>query len=85
MRTSKSIAMLRMNKAHRSNYDSIPLAIFYENDPMRCKVIYELNVEDVVAETNRQLDRSANEISRVGFDETWAKRTGTAVYEDKGL
>ena len=51
---------------------------------MRCKIIYELKVEDVVAETDRQLDRSTNQISHVGFGEAWAKKNGSVVYEDGG-
>ena len=30
---------------------------------MRCKIIYELSVESAAVETERQLDRSANEIA----------------------
>ena len=41
-----------------------------------------MNVEDVVAETNRQLDRSTNQISHVSFSEEWAKRNGIVVYKD---
>lgn len=59
------------------------LAIFYKSDQMRCKTIYELSIETVVAETERQLDRSVNAISHVSFDEVWAKKNGIVVYEDR--
>lgn len=61
---------------------SVFFAVFYKNDQVRCKVIYELSVESVLRETNRQLDRSRNDISHVGFSERWAKENGTVVYED---
>ena len=57
-------------------------AVFYENDQTRCKVIYELSVTDVLEETERQLDRSGNKISHVGFSEKWAQEHGGIVYKD---
>ena len=50
---------------------------------MRCKIIYELSIKNVVAETERQLDRSVNAISHVGFSEVWAEKNGIVVYEDR--
>jgi hypothetical protein len=47
-------------------------------------VIYELNPADVVLETERQLERSKNAISHVGFSEEWALKNGRMVFEDKG-
>ena len=44
-------------------------AVFYEANQTKCKVIYELEPRVVVGETNRQLDRSRNVISHVGFSE----------------
>lgn len=58
------------------------LAVFYESNQTKCKVIYELKPSDVVCETQRQLDQSRNSISHVGFSENWAKRYGRIVYED---
>ena len=57
-------------------------AVFYENDQTRCKIIYELPVTDVLEETERQLDRSGNKISHVGFSEKWAQEHGKIVYQD---
>ncbi len=59
------------------------LAIFYAENQMRCKVIYELETKDVLKEAIRQLDVTRNEISHVGFNERWAKEIGKVVYQDK--
>ena len=59
------------------------LAIFYAENQMRCKVIYELETKDVLKEAIRQLDVSRNEISHVGYNERWAKEIGKVVYQDK--
>ena len=58
-------------------------AVFYEADQTKAKVIYELEPEVVVAETERQLDRSRNAISHVGFSEAWARDNGRIVYENQ--
>ena len=54
----------------------------YASNQTKCKVIYELEPEIVVAETERQLDRSKNAISHLGFSVDWARRNGRTVYED---
>lgn len=56
-------------------------AVFFASNQTKCKVIYELEPEVVVEETNRQLDRSKNAISHVGFSEVWARLNGRVVYE----
>ena len=56
------------------------LAIFVKKDALKVKVIYELDPKVVCAETERQLDRSRNAISHVGFSEAWAKEKGKVVY-----
>ena len=58
-------------------------AVFYADEQTRAKVIYELEPDVVVQETERQLDASRNAISHVGFTESWVKRNGRVVYEDK--
>ena len=58
-------------------------AVFYADNQTKCKVIYELEPSVVVDETERQLDRSRNAISHVGFSEEWARRNGSLVYQDK--
>lgn len=59
------------------------LAIFYASNQTKIKVIYELEPSVVVTETERQLDRSRNAISHVGFSENWARKNGAVVYRDK--
>jgi hypothetical protein len=58
----------------------IYFAIFYKTNPLKVKVIYEIEPSVMVKETERQLDRSSNSISHIGFIESWAKENGTAVY-----
>lgn len=62
---------------------SVFFAVFYEANQTKCKVIYEITPAAVVEETERQLDRSRNAISHVGFSEDWARRNGKVVYQDK--
>ena len=59
------------------------LAVFYASNQTRCKVVYELDPGVVVAEAERQLDRSKNAISHVGFSIDWARSNGRIVHEDK--
>lgn len=59
------------------------LAVFYRDNQTKCKVIYEIEPQVVVQETERQLNRSKNAISHVGFSEDWASRHGRIVYQDK--
>ena len=58
-------------------------AVFYANNQTKCKVVYEIEPDVVVAETERQLDASRNAISHVGFSESWVKANGKVVYQDK--
>ncbi len=50
----------------------IYLAVFYK-DTLKVKFIYEIKTEVLLEETERQLDRSRNAISHVGFSERWAE------------
>lgn len=61
----------------------IYFAVFYADNQTKVKVIYELDPNDVVRETERQLDRSRNQISHVGFSEDWARTNGRVVYQDR--
>jgi hypothetical protein len=58
---------------------AIYLAIFYKNS-LDVKAIYEVQPKVLLKETKRQLDRSSNAISHVGFSENWAKEHGVAVF-----
>ncbi|MFH0948601.1 MAG: hypothetical protein V1833_06375 [Elusimicrobiota bacterium] len=54
-------------------------AIFYKKDPLKVKIIYEIEPDIILKETERQLDRSRNDISHVGFTEEWASKNGIVV------
>ena len=56
-------------------------AVFYAENQVKCKVIYELDTDIVLAEAERQLDRSRNAISHVGFSIRWARDNGRVVHE----
>ena len=63
--------------------EKIYLAIFYKKDPLTVKIIYEILPNVLLEETERQLDRSGNAISHVGFSENWARKNGRVIYQDK--
>lgn len=58
----------------------IYFAIFYKSNPLKIKVIYEIEPKILVAETERQLNRSKNAISHVGFSEGWAEENSKIVF-----
>ena len=74
----------RESLARITRNERIYLAVFYADNQVKCKVIYELDPEVVLAEAERQLDRSRNPISHVGFSVRWARDNGRVVYEDSG-
>ncbi len=61
--------------------DKIYFAIFYKSNPIKIKIIYEIEPLKLEEETEVQLDKSRNEISHVGFSEKWVKNNGIIVYE----
>ena len=61
----------------------IYFAVFYLENQTKCKVIYEIDPNPVLAETIRQLDKSRNDISHVGFSEAWALKHGRVVYDSR--
>lgn len=60
----------------------IYFAVFYGENQTKVKVIYELEPETILTETERQLDKGRNAIGHVGFAEAWVKKIGKIVYED---
>lgn len=60
---------------------SVFLAIFNKAKPLTVRMIYEIAPEKVVADAERQLNRSRNAISHVGFSEAWAAKNGKVVYK----
>ncbi len=69
----KSLYRIRRNQM-------IYFAIFFKSNPLKIKAIYEIQPEIMVKETERQLDRSGNAISHVGFSESWAIQNAKVVY-----
>ena len=67
-----------LNRIRRNS--KIYFAVFYAENQIEVKTIYELLPHIVEAETNRKLDRSKNDISHVGFSESWARKNGRVVY-----
>jgi hypothetical protein len=83
-RMFKSPADKRAESLHRiTRNQTIYLAIFYKREPLKIKVIYGIKPNVLLKETERQLDRSSNKISHVGFSEDWAKLNGEIIYQDK--
>lgn len=68
-----------MNRILRN--DKIYLAVFYREDQMRVKIIYELEPGVAAKEARRQLNLSSNDISHISFSETWARQNGKVVHQ----
>ena len=74
----------RAESLHRITRNTrIYYAVFYAANQTRCKVIYELEPDTVLAEAERQLDKSRNAISHVGLSITWARQHGQVAYADQ--
>ena len=74
----------RESLARITRNEMIFFAVFYESEQTKTKVIYEVEPDVLVRETERQLDRSRNAISHVGFTEAWVRNNGKVVYADPG-
>ena len=55
-------------------------AVFTRKNPLHVKAIYQVPVQAIYDETNRQLANSKNNISHVGFTIPWVKENGEKVY-----
>ena len=55
-------------------------AVFNKEFPLEVISIFEIEPSVVVKEAERQLDRSSNEISHVGFNVKWVINNGKKVY-----
>jgi len=73
---AESLARITRNK-------KVYFAVFYKTNQIKLKTLYELDPGVVLEETKRQLDRSRNAISHVGFSINWAAQNGKVIYEDK--
>lgn len=56
-------------------------AVFDKKNPLDVLRIYEIPVDRVLIEVERQLDASRNDISHVGMTIKWCERNGALVYE----
>ncbi len=74
----ESLRRITRNKA-------VFLAVFLKAKPLTVKVIYEISPSTMLAEAERQLDRSRNVISHVGFSEKWASDNGKVVYSTERI
>lgn len=70
---AKSLERIARNTA-------IYCAVFDEKSPLDVIVIYEVSVNEILRETERQLDASRNEISHVGFTIKWAQQHGKVIH-----
>jgi hypothetical protein len=70
---AKSLSRITRNAA-------IFCAVFDEESPLDVIAIYEVPVDVMLREAERQLDASRNEISHVGFTIKWAQQNGKVVY-----
>ena len=74
----------RAESLHRITRNKmIYFALFYKDSPLKVKIIYQIQPTVLLKETEWQLDRSSNAISRVGFSESWVMQNGTIIFQDK--
>ena len=80
-RMFKSPADKRAKSLERiSRNDKVYCAVFNKQSPLEVISIFEVEPEVVIKEAERQLDRSSNDISHVGFNVKWATDNGKKVY-----
>lgn len=61
-------------------YDKFYCAIFYKDQPLTIKEIYEVETRLILNKTRAQLRTSSNDISHVCFSIRWVEQNGTLVY-----
>lgn len=59
--------------------DRVYCAVFSAENPLEQRALYELEPAVVLAEAQRQLDASSNDISHLSFSRKWAKQHGRAL------
>ena len=59
--------------------DSFFCVVFKRESPLEIREIFEIPVYSIVAETERQLAASSNDISHVGFTTNWARQNGRTI------
>ena len=68
-----------LNRITRNS--AIYCAVFDKQNPLDVLVIYEVEVNTLLREAERQLDASRNAISHVGFTIKWAMENGRVAYK----
>ena len=71
---AKSLERITRNAA-------IYCAVFDRESPLDVIIIYEVPVDVMLREAERQLDTSRNEISHMGFTIKWAQENGQVAYK----
>ena len=61
----------------------IYFAVFYARNQLKCKIIYELNPQDVSIKAEQKLDDSRNTISHLSFSISWVNNKGIIVYQSR--
>lgn len=59
---------------------AIYCVVFDRQSPLDVLVIYEVSAPVMLAEAEKKLDASGNEISHIGFTIKWAQQNGKVVY-----
>ena len=81
-RMFRSPAGARAKSLNRITRNSaIYCAVFDKQNPLDVLVIYEVEVNTLLREAERQLDASRNAISHVGFTIKWAMENGRVAYK----
>ncbi len=58
------------------------LAVFYADNQIKVKSIYEIEPNILAQEAIKRLERSRNQISHFGISEGWARRNGSLVFDE---
>ena len=73
----------RQNSLNRiTRNHKLYFAVFYKNEQLKAKKIYEIETDVFLAEAIEKLDRSNS--NHIGFSEKWARENGTIVYNAEG-
>ena len=70
---SKSLERIKRNAA-------IYCVVFDRESPLDVLAIYEVSASVMLAEAERKLDASGNDISHIGFTIKWAQQNGKVLY-----
>jgi hypothetical protein len=66
-------SLIRITRNHK-----IYFAVFYKNEQLKAKKIYEIETAVFLAEAMKKLDKSNS--NHIGFSEKWVRENGIVVY-----